>query len=52
MILYSDPNIGVGLTLRLAWTEVLMVSAKTKTEGEIERLSIEVRDMLSWTSVD
>lgn len=29
-----------------------MVSAKTKTGSVIQCLSIEVRDMLRWTSVD
>lgn len=48
----SYPDVGAILTLRVVWTEVLLVSAKTKTGCEIQHLNTEVRDMLSWAPMD
>lgn len=49
MILDRGPNMGP--TLGPGQTKVLTVRAKMEM-GEIQFLSTEITDMLSWTSVD
>lgn len=52
LILHSDLHIRVGLILRPVWSQSAYGQYQNQNRGQIQCFSIEVREMLSWTSVD